>query len=181
MEQTIEIHHAMIIRTVLPDKGYDALTQAHHLEMWMDAPTRSQPELGTTVEFHFDQGQRSLKMEITRLEEGKLVQWRVLEPIWPINQIEQTITWTLTPYESSTLVDFHMAGWPEDNEIFASVSYKWALFMTRLKLYMGDTRELVTLLPVIERTGKPANERPFSLSTLFSQPSTRPFPHIQRN
>jgi uncharacterized protein YndB with AHSA1/START domain len=152
MEQTMEIHHAMIIRNVLPDKAYEALTQAHHLERWMDAPTHGQAEVGATFEFYFDQGQRVLKMEITHLEVGKLVQWRVLEPMWPIDQIEQTITWTLTPYESSTLVDFRMAGWPFDNEIFASVSYKWALFMTRLKLYLGDTRELITLLPVTERT-----------------------------
>ena len=33
------------------------------------------------------------------------------------------ITWTLIPYESSTLVDFRMEGWPQDDDTYASVSY----------------------------------------------------------
>lgn len=75
----MDIHHAMIIRNVLPDKVYDALTQAGDLQAWMDAPTHTQREVGSTVEFQFDQGQRVLKMEITRLEMSNLVQWQVLQ------------------------------------------------------------------------------------------------------
>jgi uncharacterized protein YndB with AHSA1/START domain len=141
-----DIHHAMIIRNTLPDRVYEALTQAYHLELWMGAPTLAQPEVGAVVEFHFDQGQRILKMEIIHLEAGKLVQWRVLQPVWPNDEVEQIVTWTLTPYESSTLVDFCMTGWPQDDDVYPSVSYKWASFMMRLKLYMGDTRELATFL-----------------------------------
>jgi len=147
----MDIHHAMIIRNVLPDKVYDALTQAGDLQMWMDAPTYTQREVGSTVEFHFDQGQRVLKMEITRLEMSRQVQWQVIQPVWPIDEADQIITWTLTPYESSTLVDFRMVGWPQDDDVFASVSYKWALFMLRLKYYLGDTRDLETLLPTTDK------------------------------
>jgi hypothetical protein len=107
--------------------------------------------VGSTVEFQFDQGQRVLKMEITRLETSNLVQWQVLQPVWPIDETDQIITWTLTPYESSTLVDFRMVGWPRDDDVFASVSYKWALFMLRLKYYLGDTRDLETLLPTTDK------------------------------
>ena len=142
----MDIHHAMIIRGVQPERVYDALTQAHDLEVWLGAPTVARPEVGAIVEIHFDQGQRLLKMEVTHLEIGHLVQWRVRQLVWPSDEAGYIITWTLTPYESSTLVDFRMVGWSQDDDIFASVSYKWASFMMRLKLYMGDTRELATFL-----------------------------------
>jgi hypothetical protein len=100
------------------------------------------------IEFQFDQGQRTLKMEVTRLEAGKQVQWRVIQPVWPSEAAYQVITWTLTPYESSTVVDLRMEGWPQDDDVYASVSYKWASFMMRLKIYMGDTREIATFPPV---------------------------------
>lgn len=35
-----------------------------------------------------------------------------------------------------------MEGWPRDDGVYASVSYKWALFMMRLKIFMGDTHEI---------------------------------------
>ena len=144
----MDIHHAMIVRNTLPDRLYDALTQARDLEVWMGAPTLARPEVGSTIDIQFDQGQRILKMEVTRLDAGKVVEWRVIQPVWPIDEVDQIITWTLTPYESSTLVDFRMNGWPQDDDVYASVSYKWASFMMRLKLYMGDARELATFLPI---------------------------------
>jgi len=71
----------------------------------------------------------------------------VVQPMWPRVETEQTILWELTPYETSTLVDFRMQGWPQDDDIYASVSYKWAQFMLRLKVYLGDMREMSGLLP----------------------------------
>ena len=141
----MDIHHAMVVHNQ-PDRLYEALTQPRDLAVWMDAPTLAQPEVGSMIEFHFDQGRRILKMEITALEAGKLVRWRVIQPVWPSEATEQIVTWRLLPFESSTLVDFRMEGWQQDDDIYASVSYKWAMFMVRLKIAMGDTRELATLL-----------------------------------
>ena len=146
----MEIHHAMMVHNK-PDRLYEALTRQSDLQVWMGAPTLAKPEVGSTIKFQFDQGQRTLKMEVTRLEAGKQVQWRVIQPVWPIEAADQTVTWTLIPYESSTLVDFRMEGWPQDDDVYASVSYKWASFMVRLKIYMGDTREIATFLPVEEK------------------------------
>ncbi len=145
----MDIHHAMMVRN-RPDRLYQALTRPEDLSVWMDAPATAQAEVGSMVEFQYDQGKRSLKVRVTRLEEGRLVQWRVVQPMWPADaiELEQTVTWTLTPYESSTLVDFRMQGWREDDEAYASVSYKWASFMMRLKIYMGDIREIASLLPI---------------------------------
>jgi uncharacterized protein YndB with AHSA1/START domain len=142
----MDIHHATIIPHN-PDRLYEALTQQRDLEVWMGAPTVARPEVGSVLEFHFDQGQRKLIMEVTRLEAGKQVQWRVIQPVWPLQAADQVITWTLSPYEDKTMVDFRMEGWPQDDDIYASVSYKWASFMMRLKIYMGEMKEIATFLP----------------------------------
>src|SRR4051794_980941 len=111
----MDIHHAMAVHNNQPDRLYEALTQSRDLAVWMDAPTQGQPEVGSVIEFHYDQGQRILKMEITALEDGKLVRWRVAQPVWPGEATEQIVTWTLMPFEGSTLVDFRMDGWPKDD------------------------------------------------------------------
>ena len=143
----MDIHHAMIVRNK-PQRLYRALTEARDLEVWMDAPTIANPDVGSTIELRYDQGHRTLKMEITHLEANKQVKWRVIRPMWSNEVFDQIITWRLLPYEASTLVDFRMEGWLQDDDVYASVSYKWASFMMRLKIYMGDRRELASLLPV---------------------------------
>ena len=99
------------------------------------------------IKFQYDEGQRTLKMEVITLEAAKQVQWRVGQPIWESDATDQVVTWTLIPYDSSTLVDFRMEGWPKDVDTYASFSYKWVSFIVRLKIYMGDTREIETFLP----------------------------------
>jgi uncharacterized protein YndB with AHSA1/START domain len=141
----MNIRHAMIVHS-RPDRVYAALTRQQDLTVWMGAPTLARPAVGATIEFQFDQGQRTLKLEVTGLAPGQQIRWRVLQPVWPGDAVDQTITWSLTPYDNSTLVDFRMTGWPEDDDIYASVSYKWASFMMRLKIYLGDTREIATFL-----------------------------------
>ena len=141
----MNIHHATIIHNQ-PGSVYEALIQPQALEVWMGAPTIARPEVGSSIEFQYDQGKRTLKVEITRLEAGKLVQWRVIQPVWPGEAASQVITWTLSPYENNTLVDFCMDGWSRDDGVYASVSYKWASFMMRLRVYMGDTRDIAPFL-----------------------------------
>ena len=145
----MDIHHAMIVRNQ-PERLYEALTQEHDLAIWMDAPTIAQPEVGSVIEFQYDQGQRTLKMEIIELEENKRVKWRAIQPFWSNDTVQQVITWSLIPYESSTLVDFRMEGWTEDDDTYASLSYKWSSFMMRLKINMGDTREIASLYPMMK-------------------------------
>jgi uncharacterized protein YndB with AHSA1/START domain len=152
----MDIHHAMVVHNQ-PDRLYAALTQPQDLTVWMGAPTLAQPEIGSVIEFHFDGGQRILKVAIIGLEEGKQVQWRVTQPVWPMEATEQIITWTLLTFHGSTLVDLRMTGWPQDDDTYASVSYKWASFMVRLKIYMGDTREIATFLAKEENTSPEQN------------------------
>ena len=142
----MDIHHAMIVRSE-PGRLFEALTQPGDFAVWLGAPTLARPEVRATIEVQFDQGRRTLKLEVIDLQADNLVQWRVLQPVWPTQAVDRVITWTLIPYESSTLADFRMEGWQEDDDTYASVSYKWASFMMRLKIHLGDTREIPTFLP----------------------------------
>jgi uncharacterized protein YndB with AHSA1/START domain len=137
----MDIHHEMIVHNT-PERVYGALTQTEHLSVWLGAPVAGQAEVGAVIAIQFER--RTMKLEITVLEAGRRVQWRVLEPMWPMEGIDQAqlVTWTLEPYEVNTLVSFRMEGWPRDDGVYASVSYKWASFMMRLKVYLGDTREI---------------------------------------
>ena len=150
----MDIHHAMIVRS-RPERLYEALTRAEDLSVWMAAPVVIEPpgpaEVGSVIEFRYE-AHRQLRVAVTGLEAGRSVRWQVTQPIWfpaPVNAA-QAITWTLSPYESSTLVDFRMGGWEAEDDAYASVSYKWASFMMRLKIYAGDVREIADLLERIE-------------------------------
>ena len=112
----------------------------------MGAPTLAGPTVGQWLKFTMTRDNAHLKLAITDLEAGTLVRWRVVQPVWPNDAAEQVITWSLQPFYGSTQVDFRMDGWPQDDAIYASVSYKWASFMVRLKVYLGDTREMATFL-----------------------------------
>jgi len=54
----MDIHHAMMVHNK-PDKLYEAITQHSDLEVWMGAPTLAKPEVGSIIEFQYDQGQRA--------------------------------------------------------------------------------------------------------------------------
>lgn len=135
------IHHEMIIHST-PRRVYDALTNLSDLQVWFGAPVTGRSEVGEQIEIQFDRG--TMKLRVIELEPERLVRWLVLQPMWPMDGIdlEQVITWQLEPYEANTLVSLRMSGWPRDDGVYASVSYKWASFMFRLKVYLGDTREI---------------------------------------
>jgi hypothetical protein len=148
----MDIHHAMVVHNH-PRRLYEVLTQPRDLTIWMGAPMVGEPDVGSLIAFHYDQGQRILKLAITDLQDSKLVRWRVVAPVWQREATEQVITWALLPFHGSTLMDFRMDGWPQDDDTYASVSYKWASFMVRLKVYMGDTRELATFFAADSQEG----------------------------
>jgi len=151
----MDIHHAMIVRAS-PEQVFHALNHVEDLATWMAAPTTISPPgqaaAGSVIALQYGP-QRSLIVQVTAMEMERLVRWQISQAMWQRNQPElpQAATWTLTPYESSTLVDLRMDGWGEEEEAFASVSYKWASFMMRLKIYLGDLREILDMVDVIKQ------------------------------
>ena len=150
----MDIHHGMAVRAAEPERLYKGLTRQDDLAVWMGVPTLARPEVGSLVEFRVNQGKFIMQMEVIRLEADSLVQWRQIQPIWQtgreVSMPDQIITWTLSsPFESGTLVDFRMGEWLEDDEAYSSNSFKWASLMLRLRVYMGDTRDVIDLIPFI--------------------------------
>lgn len=150
----MDIHHGMAVRAAEPERLYKALTRQDDLAAWMGVPTLARPEVGSLVEFRINQGKSIMQMEVIRLEADSLVQWRQIRPIWQtasgVSMPDPMITWTLsTPWESGTLVDFRMGDWLEDGEAYSSNSFKWASLMLRLRIYMGDTRDVIDLIRFI--------------------------------
>lgn len=150
----MDIHHGMVVRGAKPERLYEALTQQEDLAIWMGASSLARPNVGSIVEFQFDQGKFIMQMEVIRLEASSLVQWRQIRPVWQtmsgVSMPGQLVTWKLsTPYEGGTLVDFRMGDWLEDDETYSSNSFKWASLMLRLRVYMGHTRDVVDLIPFV--------------------------------
>ena len=69
-----------------------------------------------------------------------------------------------------------MQGWPLDDDIYASVSYKWAQFMVRLKDYLGDNHEMASLLPIPQKYNQ---TRLAAHQHLDPQPGEREQPRIR--
>jgi uncharacterized protein YndB with AHSA1/START domain len=131
----MEIHHAMMVRSS-PDKVYAALTQQSGLAAWLTIKTIAAPSIGSINEFWFDGGKRILKVEVQALTPDCQVVWRLVQGIPPWEALRAETIWTLTPADGSTIVDFRQDGWPASDDVYASVSYKWATFMTSLKAYI---------------------------------------------
>lgn len=152
----MDFHHGMIVRTH-QERVYQALTQAGHLSVWMAAPVSVEPpgliEIGSIITFDYSQGQdpgRSLIARVRELIPGKLIRWEMERTVWQMpSGAPQAILWTLNDYAGSTLVDVRVGAWPGDDETYASVSYKLASFMMRLKIYLGDLREIEDMLETI--------------------------------
>lgn len=51
----MDIHHAMMVHNE-SERLYEAITQQSDLGVWMGAPTLARPEVGSTIEFQYDQG-----------------------------------------------------------------------------------------------------------------------------
>jgi uncharacterized protein YndB with AHSA1/START domain len=78
----MDIHHGMVVRNATPERLYAALTQQDDLATWMGASTLARPDVGSMIDFQFDQGKFVMQMEVIRLEAGSLVQWRQVQPVW---------------------------------------------------------------------------------------------------
>ncbi|MEZ4672141.1 MAG: SRPBCC domain-containing protein [Anaerolineae bacterium] len=117
-----------------PEAVYKAITEQDGLSSWWTVHATAQPKVGAVDEFRFGGGQIVMKMEVSKLEPGKAVQWKALQgaPDWGGTQV----TWDLTPIETGTKLLFGHRDYASTEGSFASVSYQWAWFLTSLKSYI---------------------------------------------
>jgi uncharacterized protein YndB with AHSA1/START domain len=132
----MDIQHAMMVRAG-QQNIYKALTEGAELSAWFGPECIAEPRVGSPVEVNFkDRHGYTLKFEVTELEPDSRVIWKVIQAIPSWDDFPSTLTWTLLPYESSTIVHLRHSGWPEEHEAYPSVSFKWAEFMIALRNYL---------------------------------------------
>jgi len=132
----MDILHEMMVRSN-PQNIYPSLTEREGLSSWFAPDCRAEARVGSRVEVYFhDRHNYSLKFEITELEPGSKVVWKVIQGIPSWDDFPSVVTWTLIPYESSMIVRLCHSGWPEEHTAFPSVSFKWAEFMLALRAYV---------------------------------------------
>ncbi|HEX2913150.1 MAG TPA: SRPBCC domain-containing protein [Chloroflexia bacterium] len=128
-----DILHEVVIEAE-PDKVYAALTEQESLARWWTRQATAEPEVGSVDQFVFNGGRFTIKMEITELEQGKKVAWKVRQgaPHWQGTQV----SWQLTPVEHGTSLLFGHLGFASTDGSFPSTSYTWATYITSLKAYL---------------------------------------------
>ncbi len=82
-----------------PENVFHALTLPGGITGWWSNHVTAEPKVGTLTEVRFENG-RIFKMEITDLEVGKKVYWRVR--LSPHDWEGSTITWDLMPISKGT-------------------------------------------------------------------------------
>ncbi len=130
---TREIWHEILINAS-PDELYHAVTDVKKLAHWWTTDARGESATGKRLEFWFS-GFRAAVMEVTTLEPGELVQWRVIDGgagDWIGTEIEFRI---FRDHEK-TFLHFRHSKWLEDAKAFPHCSLGWAIFLLSLKEFV---------------------------------------------
>jgi uncharacterized protein YndB with AHSA1/START domain len=125
-----EIKHQIPIDAT-PDKVYAALATQAGLRGWWTADAKADEKAGGKAEFGFDRRGMVFRMNIEKLEPGKLVVWTCHgdHPEWA----GTTLTWSIARQENATMLRFTHSGWKTISEFCAACNSSWGELMYRLK------------------------------------------------
>jgi len=128
----MDIVHAMLART-MPENVYQVLTEPTQIAAWFATDTQTKPD--SILEFNFNRG--VIRVQVTELQPNQKVVWKVLQGLSGWEGVTGDVTWQLvTPFDTGTLILFTHRGWSGMDGPYASVNFKWAWFMTRMKSYL---------------------------------------------
>jgi uncharacterized protein YndB with AHSA1/START domain len=118
-----------------PENVFHALTLPDGITGWWSNHVTAEPKVGSLTEVRFENG-GIFKMEITDLEVGKKVQWRVR--LSPHNWEGSTITWDLTPISKGTRLLFgqHDLTVGDTGYSIEETRAGWEYFLGSLKSYL---------------------------------------------
>jgi len=128
-----EIKHQIPIDAT-PDKVYAALVTQAGLRGWWTADAKADEKAGGKAEFGFDRRGMVFRMNIEKLEPGKLVVWSCYgdQPEWT----GTTLTWSIAREDNATMLRFTHSGWKSISEFCATCNSSWGELMYRLKNYV---------------------------------------------
>jgi uncharacterized protein YndB with AHSA1/START domain len=117
-----------------PEHVFHALTTPGGIAGWWSNLVTAEPKVGALTEVRFESG--VMQMEITDLEVGKKVHWRVR--LSPHDWEGSTITWNLTPISKGTRLLFG-----QQDLFVGATGYSieetrvgWEYFLLSLKSYL---------------------------------------------
>jgi len=131
----VDIIHRIGIKAS-PAEVYGALSTVEGVAGWWTRETAGESKVGgvMTVRF-FDHGAVTEKgrmdLEVTRLDPGKEVRWRV--KAGPQEWIGTDVTFSLSQADAQTVIVFGHRNWREAVEFTAHCSMKWATFLLSLR------------------------------------------------
>jgi len=114
-----------------PQQVYAALTTRAGLASWWTADARADEKVGGAAEFGFNKRGSVYRMVIQALDPGKQVVWNCQgdNPEWA----GTTLTWTITPDGSASVLRFTHGNWKSASEFLAMCNSTWGELMYRLK------------------------------------------------
>jgi len=128
-----DIIHQLTI-AASPQDVYWALTQPDRLAHWWTRDVRGKSEVGSILEFGFNERGTVLQMEVTELVVDQHVGWHCLgnSPEW----VNTNITFDLSQDNDGAVVRFAHRDWKSTEGIFGVCSYDWAQYLRSLKVYL---------------------------------------------
>ena len=116
-----------------PEEVNEAITHADGLQRWWSQHSEIEPVEGSLASVSFYNNAVTFKLRIRELGRDKVV-WAVEggPPDWD----DTTISWSLTPKDGHTVVNFAHRGFASTEGSFASVNYNWGWYLTSLKFYL---------------------------------------------
>jgi uncharacterized protein YndB with AHSA1/START domain len=118
-----------------PENVFYAITLPDRITEWWANHVAAEPMAGSLAEIRFDNGE-VMKIEITELEVGKKVHWRVR--LAPHNWEGSTITWDLMPVSKGTRLLFGHHDLVVGNTAYSTEQTRtgWEYFLGSLKSYL---------------------------------------------
>jgi uncharacterized protein YndB with AHSA1/START domain len=110
---------------------YDAIATPEGVASWWTRHVEGDGALGGKLEFWFGGDQPGATAEVTELDQGRRVEWRVIDG--PAEWIGTTITFDLRDVDDETVVMFTHAGWREPVEFMHHCSTRWGYFLLSLR------------------------------------------------
>ena len=131
----VDIIHRIGIKAT-PAEVYAALSTVDGVAGWWTRETTGESKVGGTFTVGFrdhgaDTEKGRMTLEVTELDPGKQVRWRVKSG--PEEWIDTDVTFSLVQDGEYTVVGFGHRNWRETVEFTAHCSMKWATFLLSLR------------------------------------------------
>ena len=118
---------------------YEALTEEKQLKAWWTQDCSAKPEVGSKAEFEFKGADFYNVMEITRLEQNKLVEWKCVEAGNESNKEWEgtSVIWEISDDNGKTKLSMIHKDWKEETELFNRCTDGWNHYAGKsLKSYL---------------------------------------------